>query len=222
MEEEMADNIRVWPFDAMASDYDAWFEEAGKAIFDIEVLGFQRVLPFLPKPWLEVGVGSGRFAQALGIELGLDPSVKVAEMARRRGTAVLLGTAEQMPFTDEAFGTLFVIVTICFVASPLEVLKESHRVLVPGGKVVLGLVLRDSPFGRFYEEKKKRGHRFYRYATFYSYAEVTRLLEETGFATERVISTLFQMPGKIEHMESPQDGFDSEAGFTIIVAGKSR
>jgi SAM-dependent methyltransferase len=219
---EVVGNNRAWPFDAMASDYDAWFEEAGKAIFDIEVLAFQRVLPFLPKPWLEVGVGSGRFAQALGIELGLDPSVKVAEMARRRGTAVLLGTAEQMPFTDEAFATLFVIVTICFVASPLEVLRESHRVLVPGGKVVLGLVLRDSPFGRFYEEKKKRGHRFYRYATFYSYAEVTGLLEETGFATEQVISTLFQMPGKVEHMESPQDGFDSEAGFTIVVAGKSR
>ena len=218
----MVGNNRAWPFDAMASDYDAWFEEAGKTIFDIEVLAFQRVLSFLPKPWLEAGVGSGRFAQALGIKLGLDPSVKVAEMARRRGTAVLLGTAEQMPFTDEAFGTLFVIVTICFVASPLEVLKESHRVLVPGGKVVLGLVLRDSPFGRFYAEKKKRGHRFYQYAKFYSYAEVTRLLEEVGFATERVISTLFQIPGRVEHMESPRDGFAPSAGFTIVVAGKPR
>jgi SAM-dependent methyltransferase len=222
MKEGQAESSRVWPFDAMAADYDAWFEEIGRTIFDIEVQAFRGVLPLLPKPWLEVGVGSGRFAQALGIELGLDPSIKVAEMARRRGITVLLGTAEEMPFTNDTFGTLFVIVTICFVASPIDVLRESHRVLVPGGKLVLGLVLRDSPFGRCYEEKKKRGHRFYKHATFYSYAEVSDLLKRTGFSTERIISTLFQRPGEVEHMESPRDGFASDAGFTIIVAGKSQ
>jgi len=52
-------------FDSLAPEYDAWFEQEGKLIFDIEVRAFQEVLPLLPRPWLEVGVGSGRFAQAL-------------------------------------------------------------------------------------------------------------------------------------------------------------
>jgi SAM-dependent methyltransferase len=221
MKKERVDNSRAWPFDAMAADYDAWFEGAGKTVFDIEVRAFQDVLPSLPRPWLEVGVGSGRFAQALGIEMGLDPSIRVAEMAQKRDIAVLLGTAEQLPFAERVLGTLFLIVTFCFVASRLDVLQEAHRVLLPEGKVVLGLVLRDSPFGRLYQEKKRRGHRYYKHATFCSYAEVTRLLEEAGFTVERVISTLFQRLGRVEHLESPRQGFSPDAGFTIIVAGKS-
>jgi len=35
------------------------------------------MLPNLPGPWLEIGIGSGRFAQALGIETGIDPSIKL-------------------------------------------------------------------------------------------------------------------------------------------------
>ncbi|MBE9514285.1 MAG: DUF59 domain-containing protein [Chloroflexi bacterium] len=39
-------------FDSLASVYDAWFENEGKVIFDIEVQAFQRILPLLPKPCL--------------------------------------------------------------------------------------------------------------------------------------------------------------------------
>ena len=31
---------------------------------------------------------------------------------------------------------------LCFLDSPLDVLKEVCRILVPGGKIVLGLVLK--------------------------------------------------------------------------------
>ena len=62
-------------FNSLASAYDAWFDLEGKRIFAIEVSAFERILLRLPKPWLEIGVGSGRFAQYLGIESGLDPSI---------------------------------------------------------------------------------------------------------------------------------------------------
>ena len=208
------------PFDELAAAYDAWFEEEGKLPFDIEVRAFREIMALLPKPWLEIGVGSGRFAQALGIETGIDPSLKLVEMARRRGIMVYPGRGEQTPFEDRAFGTVFLIVTICFVDVPLDVLKEAYRILVPGGKVVLGLVLRESPWGRFYQEKKGQGHRFYKYATFYGYDDVARLLEQAGFSIERVVSTLFQKPGEVANMELPRSGFSSDAGFTVIVAGK--
>ncbi len=213
-------NTKASPFDDLASAYDTWFEEEGKQTFDIELRAFQEILSSLPKPWLETGMGSGRFAQALGIETGIDPSIKLAEIARRRGIAVFLGKGEQQPFTDEPFGTVFLIVTLCFVDTPLGILKEAGRILVPGGKIVLGLVLRDTPWGRFYEQKKQEGHRFYQYATFHRYDDVVKLLEQAGFSIEQVVSTLFQKPGQVEHMESPQSGLCAGAGFTVIVAGK--
>jgi len=37
---------------------------------------------------------------------------------------------------------------------------------------------------------------------------------------EKVVSTLFQKPGKVEHVEEPKEGYFPDAGFTIIVAGK--
>jgi SAM-dependent methyltransferase len=213
-------NTEWSPFNDLAPEYDAWFDKEGSLIFFIEVEAFKSLLPFLPRPWLEIGVGSGRFAQALGIETGVDPSIKLLEMARRRGVTAFLGQGQQEIFDKESFGTVFLVVTLCFLNSPLEVLKEASRILSPNGKIVLGLVLKESPWGQFYQAKKAEGHRFYRYATFYSCDEVVRLMVEAGFVTERVISTLFQKPGEVHSTEEPREGYSPDAGFTIIVAGK--
>ena len=210
------------PFNTLASEYDAWFEQEGKLVFDIEVKAFQQVLPLLPKPWLEVGVGSGRFAQALGIETGIDPSAKLLEIAKKRGITGHLARGEELLFEAKTFGAVFLIVTLCFVNSPLEVLRESHRILKKEGKVVLGLVLRDSTWGKYYLTKKKEGHRFYQHATFYSYREVSELLKRSDFVIEKVISTLFQRPGAVTEMEPPLQEFHPDAGFTIVMARKIR
>ena len=208
------------PFDSMATAYDAWFEEEGKLIFAIEVKALREVLPLLPKPWLEVGVGSGRFAQALGIETGIDPSAKLLEMAKSRGIAVFQVKGEERFFGEETFGAVFLIVTLCFVDSPIAVLREACRILKPEGKIVLGLVLRESPWGKFYQSKKLAGHRFYKHATFYSYQEVERLLMDSGFTIKKVVSALFQAPGDVKKMEATEEGFSMNAGFTVIVAEK--
>jgi len=208
------------PFDELALEYDAWFDNEGRFTFDIEVSAFMELLPSLPQPWLEIGVGSGRFAQALGIATGLDPSLQLAQMARRRGINTILGQGEKEPFDDQSFGTVFLIVTLCFLDSPLNVLKEANRILIPDGKIVLGLVLRESPWGEAYQRQKNQGHRFYKHATFYTHDEVIALLTQAGFVTERIISTIFQKPGTVCHREEPREGYFPEAGFTIIMAGK--
>jgi len=207
-------------FDSLASAYDDWFDREGKLIFSTEVKAFKEILDLLPKPWLEIGVGSGRFAQALGIGVGVDPSIKLLEMAGKRGITVRLGRGEQQIFGAASFGTVFLIVTFCFLDSVPSVLKEVDRVLVAGGKIVIGLVLKDSPWGKFYEKKKRQGHRFYKYANFYKYDEVVTFLEQSGFSIEEVISTLFQKPGKVEQVEFPCNGFSPAAGFVVIMAGK--
>jgi len=211
--------IRV--FNSLASDYDAWFEKEGRLIFTSEVEALRQALPLLPKPWIEVGVGSGRFAQALGTDIGLDPSCKLLEMARYRGVSVFLGRGEEMPFKDGVFGTIFFVVTLCFVDSPRRTLGEAARLLRSGGKVVLGMVLRESPWGQLYRGEKQRGHRFYSHAMFYNYDEVGMFLRQIGFSIEKVISTLFQSPSGVNHIEPPRQGFSADAGFTVILAGKT-
>ena len=214
------DNGDVSPFDNLALEYDTWFDREGSLIFSIEVQAFRELLPSLPKPWLEIGVGSGRFAQALGIKTGVDSSIKLIEMARRRGVTAFLGRGEQELFDEEAFGTVFLIATVCFLDSPLDVLMEVKRILIPGGKLLLGLVLKESPWGQLYRQKNEEGHRFYKYATFYSYDDVVKLMVQAGFVTKKTVSTLFQKPGEVRCTEEPKEGYSPSAGFIVIVAGK--
>ena len=62
-------------FDSHASEYDAWYDtDAGKTIFAMEVDCLKPLLYSYPRPYLEIGVGSGRFARALGIEYGVEPA----------------------------------------------------------------------------------------------------------------------------------------------------
>ncbi len=54
-------------FERLAARYDAWYEEpAGAAMFAAEVECLRPLLAGLPRPWAQVGTGSGRFAAALG------------------------------------------------------------------------------------------------------------------------------------------------------------
>lgn len=208
------------PFESKAAKYDAWFEEEGNLIFPIEVKTLRYVVTSLPQPWLEIGVGSGRFAQALGIQTGIDPSANLLEMAKIRGITVFRARGEEQFFNKNTFGAIFLILTLCFVNSPLKVLCEAYRVLKPEGKIVLGMVLRENQWGRLYQVKKQEGHLFYQNATFYSYLEVNSLLTESGFTIEKVVSSLFQKPDEVKEIEAPRAGFFSNAGFTVIVAGK--
>jgi SAM-dependent methyltransferase len=209
------------PFDKLASEYDSWFDKDGKLIFRIELQAFKTVLPSLPRPWLEIGVGSGRFAQALGIETGIDPSTGLIELAKQRGIEAFRGRGEQTPFDKCVFGTIFLIVTLCFLSSPLAVMKEASRILAPGGRLVLGLVLKESPWGKLYRRKKEDGHPFYKHATFYNHDEVVSLSAKAGFVTDRTVSTLFQRPGEVQNMEEPVEGYFPAAGFVIIIAAKT-
>ena len=56
---------------------------------------------------------------------------------------------------------------------------------------------------------------------FYTYAEVEMLLMQTGFSIEKVVSTLFQNPSEVNHIELPREGFSADAGFAVILAGKT-
>ncbi|WP_434731169.1 class I SAM-dependent methyltransferase [Thermogladius sp. KZ2Tp1] len=211
----------VGPFEKFWLEYDKWYDEHPN-IYRSELWAVELASRGVPRPWVEIGVGSGRFAAPLGVDVGLDPSERLLELASRRGVRVVRGLAESTPFPDGSFGGVFVIITICFLDEPLKALREARRILKPEGRLVVGFIPSDSPWGTFYSRLKERGHKFYSHARFYSLSELTGMLELSGFETELLVSTLRSPPGSPEVLETPVLGLAPGASFLVIRARVAR
>lgn len=201
---------RAKVFDRNWEKYDNWFENHGD-IYSLELKALKKVIP--EGLGLEIGVGSGRFAQPLGAKIGVDPSRNMLKLAKKRSIQVILGTGENLPFKDLTFDFVLVIVTLCFVENPESVMKEAGRVLKRGGRLIVGEINKDSWLGQFYENKRDKSE-FYELATFYSGNEIIEMLQDTGIKYAGSYQVLLEA---IEMQEEPEKGFD-KGGF-IVIAG---
>src|SRR4030067_2784592 len=109
-------------FDRNWEDYDDWFERH-KGIYFSELKALKKVIS--EGLGMEIGVGSGRFAQPLGAKIGIDPSRNMLKLAKKRSIQVILGGGENLPFKDFTFDFVLLIVTLCFVKNPVGVMKEA-------------------------------------------------------------------------------------------------
>lgn len=205
---------RIGPFEAHHQRYEAWFGKH-EAAYVSELLALRPFVP-LEGRGLEIGVGSGRFAAPLGIGVGLDPSAAMLGYAAARGIEVVRGTAEDLPFRDASFEHALVVTTICFVDSPEEMLAEAHRVLVPGGRLVIGFIDRESSLGQTYLAQQV-DNVFYREATFYSAAEVARLLTDANFSIGAWGQTLALPLHETREIEALRPG-RGECAFVVVAA----
>lgn len=184
-------------FEEYAEDYDRWFDEHRDEYLG-ELARIRAVLPPLDAVAVEVGVGSGRFAAPLGVALGVEPSQALGRMGRRRGIDVVRGRAEALPIRNESCSSALLITVICFLNDPVPAFNELHRILVPGGFLVVAFIERG---GRIHQSSLREGGkgRFLSRARFYSPDEVRALLEGAGFRLA---------------------GLDCRAGFCVIAARK--
>ena len=205
-------------FDVYAKRYDAWYDKPfGKSAFNLEKACIESLCKNLRQPFLEVGVGTGRFAQALTIEYGIDISTGVLELATKREIIVVKGKGESLPFADSFFGGVFIVVTLCFADKPVKILKEASRVLKADSAVILGLILKESPWASFYREKGEAGNIFYKIATFYSFEELKTMGKKAGLEIVKISSTMFQAPSEsLLRFEHPKNGYCKEAGFVAV------
>ena len=151
----------------------------------------------------------------------MDPTSALLEKAKAKGIKVKRASGERLPFRSGSFGGVLIALTLCFVDDPLRVLREASRVLVIDGGLVLGLILKDSPWAEFYAGKAREGHPIYSKARFFSKDEVDNLLQQSGFDTVRYRSVLFQPPGQSSyHLERPVSAYRKSAGFTAISSCK--
>lgn len=201
-------------FHERAGEYDGWFENS--LLFDIEKNALQSLHLPHSGPALEIGVGPGRFAEALGIPLGIDPALAPLNLAKKRGVIPCQAIAEALPFASSSLGAVYLLFTLCFLQSPHRFFEECRRVLRPDAPLIIGFVPAGSIWGHTLLKKKESGHPFYQSARFYTIDEVIHLFTEHGFQVHSSASTLYQAPGNVTELEEVKVGLDEQAGFVII------
>jgi ubiquinone/menaquinone biosynthesis C-methylase UbiE len=200
-------------FDTDAKSYDLWFEKHS-ILFQNEVNAIQMLLPKSGKG-LEIGVGTGRFAHALSLKEGLEPSKEMAKIAKLRGIKVREGMAEALPYEEQSFDFLLMVTTLCFLEDIPKAFAEAHRVLKKNGHLIIGLIDKNSPMGQRYQQEKENNP-WYKNACFQSTEESTMALFKAGFSDFKYYQTLISTE---EFPEKPVSGF-GKGSFVVIQAKK--
>lgn len=207
-------NNKVGVFEQNVQEYDQWFDEH-QVWFESELKALKKAMPGnKDKYGLEIGIGTGRFAEALSIDCGIEPSKKMAKMAETRGIPTRIGKAENMPFKNNTFYYTVMITVDCFLEDIPKALQETARILKPKGELIIGMIDRDSPLGQQYMQNKE-DNLFYRHARFHSVEEITEYLKAAGFGSFEYWQTL--ITANETTSEVPEQGY-GEGGFAVIKA----
>lgn len=201
-------------FDQYALEYDQWFEKHN-ALYQSELTAIEKAIP-KHKTGIEIGTGTGRFAQPFHIHVGVEPSENMALLAEQRGMKVYRAVAETLPLENSSFDFALMVTTVCFLDDIPKAFNEVYRILKPHGEIILGIIDKNSPLGKKYQEEKS-SNKFYRDAHFHSTEEITALLKNSGFHHFQYWQTLTQ--ANEEETEQPQQG-SGKGSFVVIKASK--
>ncbi|MGA1863813.1 MAG: class I SAM-dependent methyltransferase [bacterium] len=207
---------RIEPFERYTKQYEDWFIK-NRFIYESELKAIREQLPEA-KRGVEIGVGTGQFGAPLGIEVGIEPSRKMGEIARERGIWVIEAIAENLPLKDSVFDFALMVTAVCFLDDIKAAFNEIHGILRDKGAFLIGFIDRDSPLGRLYQKQKEKSV-FYNAATFYSVQEIIFHLKETGFKEFSFSQTIFSDLKEIKKIERIEEGY-GEGSFVVIKAIK--
>jgi ubiquinone/menaquinone biosynthesis C-methylase UbiE len=143
---------------------------------------------------LEIGFGPGYGIQqvaklaAQGLVAGVDFSETMLEQASRRNATAIasgkvelrLGDAAVLPYPDNSFHKVFATNVVYFWNDPLANLQEIRRVMKPGGRLALYVILKED-IGNF----KVTQTGLYR---LYTGEELAGLLTQAGFHDARFVA----------------------------------
>lgn len=201
-------------YNQFSAEYDEWFERHSN-LYQSELSALQSVIPEDGKG-IEIGVGTGRFAQLLNIQYGLEPSQAMANIARQRGIEVIEVIAEDLPIETATFDFAIMVTVDYFLSDIPKAFSEVHRILKPQGKIILAIIDKNSELGQQYK-KEKSSNEFYKDGHFHSTEEITDLLKQSKFNTFSYWQTLTKT--NTNEIEQPLQGF-GKGSFVVIKANK--
>ncbi|MEW6447703.1 MAG: methyltransferase domain-containing protein [Bacillota bacterium] len=168
-------------FDPYAAEYDSWFNTPkGRLVWQLELKILLKALkPCHGERILDAGCGTGNLTQELvarGANVtGVDVSAAMLKIARKKmkeGKAVFLrADVASLPFAPESFDAAVCFTVLEFTRKPEEALRELWRVIKPGGRMVIGMLNRLSPWAA-----ARKGRGVFVSARFYSPREMRQLI----------------------------------------------
>ena len=206
---------KISPFEKYVEQYEEWFVE-NRWVYEAELRAVKAMLP-AGGHGVEIGVGTGRFAEPLGIKIGVEPSKRMREIAQKRGIEVLDGVAEELPFDDSQFDFVLMVTTVCFVDDINRALLEAHRVLSHEGILIVGFVDRNSMVGQTYLSRQNENV-FYKDATFFSVDELVKIMDQSGFIDLTFKQTIFQTLSETTRDEPVKSGHGK--GSFVVIRGR--
>ncbi|MCD6180775.1 MAG: class I SAM-dependent methyltransferase [Candidatus Cloacimonetes bacterium] len=226
-------------FDEYASKYDEWF------LKNMNVLASEAALlaHFLTEPGraISIGCGSGLFEAILRkeydivIEEGIEPAEGMAEIARKRGMKVRIGTAEESQYGVAEYDTIIFNGTPSYISGLDAAFAKAYEALKPGGKIVVLDVPKESSYALLYNLAKEVGTwdhsyfvgakppnaypiEFVQESNWRSTPEKVELLARAGFTKFSFAQTLTKHPAYSDRMmEQPIPGYDS--GDYVAICG---
>lgn len=185
---------------------------------------------------LDIGTGDGTHAIEAAVRgaivTALDLEQMMLEAARARaasrGVEVTLrqGRAERLPFDDASFDVVIAVTVLCFVPDAQLAVREMARVLVPGGRVVLGELGRFSVWAAERRVRGWLGASTWRRAQFRSRSELEELARSAGLHAADLRGSVFFPPsGLAARLVAPVEPFLTRlhapgAAFLALAADK--
>lgn len=149
-------------FDEYASAYDKWFIDNANVLTS-EVALVAATLQDAPQPILSVGCGSGLFEDIMRREYGIDirdgvePSVGMADIARKRGMDVTIATGEEYDYPTGKYGTVIFNGSPSYITDLAGIVCKVYDALPRGGRIILVDVPKESTYGIMYNLAKALG-----------------------------------------------------------------
>lgn len=230
----------TYVFDEYAEQYDRWFLQ-NRIVLESELSLFAYFLKD-PGRALSVGCGSGLFEMLLksyygvSIEEGVEPARHMAEIARKRGMMIKIGSAESLDYNEDEFDTLIYNGTPSYIADLKGAFEEGYRVLKSSGHIVVLDVPKESSYALLYNLAMVLGDwdhpllqgiapihpypiEFVKSANWRTTKEKIDILEQVGFKNLKFAQTLTRHPVYTnDSKEEAIEGYDR--GDYVAICGE--
>jgi len=156
---------------------------------------------------LDLGCGDGTYSIAASQRgahvTGVDISKAMLDSAQRRATACgasvewRQASAESIPYESGTFDIILAVTILCFLREPLQVMREVHRVLRPGGSFVVGELGKYSTWALSRRVRGWLGSSMWRDTHFWTLGELQRLLRQAGFRVTASRACVYYPPSSL-------------------------